>query len=178
MMPARPRGAVVWPWLSAHWNWKSALTSAASRSLIFLAANATGGWNTAMAAMWVEFGYRAFISGWFGALTERVGRRTSMRPLALAVLIVASTAAHVIEAMVHASVGTPHLRLSIIGSLVMTIVTTSFNLFAMRRGALIVGVGRMRLRDDLRALPSLIAEFISTIGRWCTRVLRLAPVRP
>jgi hypothetical protein len=44
-----------------------------------------------------------------------------------------------------------------------TMVTTSFNLFAMRRGALIVGEGAHSLLADLRRLPRLIVAFVDSV---------------
>jgi hypothetical protein len=40
--------------------------------------------------------------------------------------------------------------------------TTAFNLFAMRRGALIVGVGQRPLTEDLRRVPILLFDFASS----------------
>jgi hypothetical protein len=44
-------------------------------------------------------------------------------------------------------------------SVVLTMVSTSFNLFAMRRGALIVGADSRSLLVDLREVPRLLCAF-------------------
>ena len=44
-----------------------------------------------------------------------------------------------------------------------TIISTLFNLFAMRRGVLIVGEGRGSLLSDLRQLPRLIVLFLASL---------------
>jgi len=155
--------------LWAYWNWKSAVLSAGCRGLIFFSANVSGGWTVALAALNTEFLYRAAISGWFGSLTERAGRPGASRR-AVQLLIAATVVAHVAEWGVHVMAGTAHLAASLAGSVALSIVSTAFTLFAMRRGTFIVGAGRRTLGADLRILPGLIAQFVrAAAGR-----LRLA----
>jgi len=151
-------------WLQAHWNWKSAVLSAGCRGLIFFAANASSGWSAAMAALNIEFLYRAAISGWFGSLTERAGQ-PGAPTFAIRLLIAATVAAHVAEWGVHAVAGTTHLAASLGGSVALSVLSTAFNLFAMRRGTFIVGAGRRTLGHDLRILPALIGEFVRVAAR-------------
>jgi len=147
--------------MTRYWNWKSAALSAASRSLVFLAANLSGGWEVALAAMQLEFIYRAVISGWFGSLSERWARREPGGQAALALLIGATVVAHIVEAILHVRSGTPNLVPSLVASVIFSVITTVFNLFAMRRGVLIAGPGRRSLGDDVRALPHLLGAFVS-----------------
>ncbi len=149
--------------MTRYWNWKSAALSAATRSVIFLAANLSGGWAVALAAMQLEFIYRALISGWFGALAERWGQRQPGGRAAIAVLIGATLAAHAVEAMLHIRAGTPNLVPSLLASMGFSVVTTAFNLFAMRRGWLIAGRGGHSLGDDVRALPQVVGAFVSAV---------------
>jgi hypothetical protein len=46
-----------------------------------------------------------------------------------------------------------------------TVLSTGFNLFAMRRGALVVGPGCGSLADDLRRTPRLIGAFALAVIR-------------
>lgn len=147
--------------LHTYWNWKSAALSAGSRAVIFLAANLDGGLAAATTAMSVEFVYRAVVSGWFGSLTERVGRHRSTS--ALLVLVVATAAAHVIEAFVHVRAGTPHVGMSVAGSVVFSVLSSVFNVFAMRRGRFVVGPGGDGLIADLRATPQLVRELAAAL---------------
>ena len=48
-------------------------------------------------------------------------------------------------------------------SVVFTAISTLFNLFAMRRGVLIVGEGRGTLLADLRQIPRLVVLFVASI---------------
>jgi hypothetical protein len=58
---------------------------------------------------------------------------------------------------------------SIAASVVFTALSTLFNLYAMRRGALIVGAGRGSLLEDLRRSPALLADFLLCGPRWLLR---------
>ena len=49
---------------------------------------------------------------------------------------------HGLEIVVHLARGTPELLVSILASASLTVLSTSFNVFAMRRGALTTGEGR------------------------------------
>jgi hypothetical protein len=65
-----------------------------------------------------------------------------------------------LEWLVHWSRGTPELAASIGVSIAFTTFSTAFNLFAMRRGVLVVGAGSQSLLDDLRRMPRLMFSFI------------------
>jgi hypothetical protein len=60
---------------------------------------------------------------------------------------------------VHWLRGTARLGDSIGASVAFTAISTAFHVFAMRRGALVVGDARRPFREDLRRLPGLIAAF-------------------
>jgi hypothetical protein len=67
---------------------------------------------------------------------------------------------HSLELALHWSRGTPRLAESILASMVLTAFSTAFNLFAMRRGALIIGDGSRSLVHDLVQMPTLVAAFL------------------
>ena len=60
----------------------------------------------------------------------------------------------------HLMRGTMKLRASIIASVCLTAISTLFNLYAMRRGALITGEGQQSLGNDFKRMPRLIAGFV------------------
>ena len=141
------------------WNWKSALTSAVCRATIFLAVNLPAGTVSGLRAMTTELVFRGIASGVFGTLTQAF---CQMRHAWIAVLLLPAFG-HTAEYLVHRTAGTARLGESIVASIVFTVVTTSFNLFAMRRGALIVGHGAQSLLADLRRLPRLIVAFVDAV---------------
>jgi hypothetical protein len=148
-----------------RWNWKSAVVSSACRAALFFLLNLSSGLGAALAAMQVEFVYRAIAAGWYGALTEAFARRTSgWRANAIALVVVPGIA-HSIEFTIHWIAGTPELGRSVAGSVAFSAVTTAFNLFAMRRGALTVGPGSQSLAADLVSIVDMGVAAVRSI-RW------------
>ena len=152
------------------WNYKTAILSALVRAAIFFAANAKAGADAATAAMITEFCFRLATSGFYGAITQRF--RSVEPPLLglLGAILLLPAVAHSLEFVVHTLRGTPELAASMIASVGFTMLSTAFNLFAMRRGALIVGEGTRTLVDDLRAMPRLVVLFVAAVARTCLRV--------
>lgn len=155
-----------------HWNYKSALFSSTLRALLFLFANLRSGWEAATGAMLAEFVYRAITAGFYGALTQSFRHVRPPWKGTLAALVLVPTLTHSIEFAIHYLRATPNLKTSIIASVCFTLVSTTFNLFAMRRGALVSGHGAWSISEDVRALPSLIAGFLTAapLALWrCAR---------
>jgi len=166
-----------------RWNWKSALLSSFSRSCLFFATNLSAGHRAAFRAFLTELMYRGATAGFFGAMTEAFRHASPPRQASLVAMLVVPAVAHSLEAIVHWLRGTPHLATSLLASLGFTILTTMFNLFAMRRGALIVGNGRASLAADLRRMPALTGAFLLTVAREIRCLLTLPrrcgrPARP
>lgn len=141
--------------LVRRWNWKSALWSSLCRSTLFFAVNFAAGWEAAMWAMAAEFAYRSVAAGFYGALTQsfrHVEPRWQGMVVATAVLI---TVSHSIELGIHWLRGTPNLWASIAASCCFTLISTLFNLHAMRRGVLVTGRDGHGLLTDLRLLPTI-----------------------
>jgi hypothetical protein len=107
--------------------------------------------------MLAEFAYRGVTAGFYGGLTQAVSqshpRKTAAATGAIVVL------SHIVEFTVHWLRGTPNLRASIAASACFTVLSTLFNLHAMRRGVLVTGSGGSSLSEDLRALPRTLASF-------------------
>jgi hypothetical protein len=102
------------------------------------------------------------------ALTQTFSR--ARRPW-IALLILPALG-HAGEFIVHWSAGTPRLGASVAASVAFSVLTTSFNVFAMRRGALVVGDGAQSLLSDLRRLPRLFASFAVAGARIPATLLR------
>lgn len=162
--------------LVRRWNYKAAITSASARALLFLVTNASAGATAAVAAAATEFSYRAATSGFYGAITQHLGRVEPARIGWVAAMVCLPLAGHGGELLVHWWRGTPNLSASLVSSVCLTTLSTSFNLFAMRRGVLVVGVaGRRSLASDLRALPRLALAFAGALAIDAARgVVRIA----
>lgn len=168
-----PIARLVW-----RWNWKSALLSSGSRAALFFGANLSAGLDAAVAAMLTELIVRGGTAGFYGALTQAFSRATPRWAGTLAALVVLPVTGHGLELVAHWLRGTENLAASIMVSCLFTVVSTLFNLFAMRRGALIVGEGRASLGQDLRRMPRLIAAFIAEPVRLAARAVSRLMSRP
>jgi hypothetical protein len=151
--------------LVRYWNWKSALLSSISRAAIFLAVNLPAGTDAAVQAMLTELVFRAVASGVLGSVTQAFSRARPGASTTLTALVFIPALGHAAEYLVHRTAGTARLEQSIAASIAFSVLTTAFNLFAMRRGALIVGPGRRSIASDLRRLPALVVAFVATIAR-------------
>ncbi len=138
--------------IARAWNWKSALLSATSRALLFFLANLSAGLHPAIAAAQTEFLYRAVAAGFYGSLTEQFARRRASRGMTIAAVLTVPAVAHGVEFLVHHASGTPRLGTALLASIAFSLVTTRFNLFAMRRGLLL---GSRPLSSDVRTLTTM-----------------------
>src|ERR1700736_3492628 len=164
-------------YLISQWNWKSALLSSAMRVTLFFFVNLSGGWAAARAALLTELVFRGATSGFYGAITEIFRDADPPEAAALTVMVLLPLANHSLEFLVHWLRGTHNLTQSILASMLLTAFSSLFNLYLMRRGALIVGTGRGSLASDFRRMPRLIVDFILLLPRYCRNQLS-RPVTP
>ncbi len=157
-----------------RFNWKSAVCSSLIRGIIFFFANIKSGWQAASGAMLAEWTYRAFTSGFYGAMTQTIGEAEPEWQATLAAMVVLPLTSHILEFVVHYFRHTPHLKLSIISSMIFTVFSTLFNVYAMRRGKLVVGSNAASLGADLKAMPRMIYEFLAVVPLWIRRSLKSA----
>lgn len=155
--------------LLRQWNWKSAVTSASVRGTLFFFVNLGAGVAAAAGAMSIEAAFYIAASGFYGALTEafRRARPSWLATLTITVLIPAIN--HTLEVALHRTGGTKKLLASVVASICLSMLSNVFSLFAMRRGAFIVGIGRQSLLEDFRQLPRIIYDFLAFVPRslWC-----------
>ena len=165
------RWIVFHPWeaLGRRWNYKAAILSSVLRATLFCLVNMSAGLDAAVAAMTTEFCFRFATSGFYGAITQAFRRVEPARAGTLAAIVVLPLVAHSLEFVVHWWRGTAVLGPSILASVIFTILSTTFNLFAMRHGALIVGRERRSLLSDLAVMPRLLVLFVTTAARSVVR---------
>jgi hypothetical protein len=171
MEPTTVAGVLRWmvrhPWqaVGCRWNYKAAVLSAVMRAAIFFGTNRPAAFDAALAAMITEFCFRISTAGFYGAMTQAFRRVEPAHAGTFAAIVVLPLVAHTLELTVHWWRGTPELGVSIAASVAFTALSTAFNLFAMRRGAFVVGAGHQSLLSDLLALPRLIAQFARAAAR-------------
>jgi hypothetical protein len=158
--------------LIRRWNWKAALSSSIVRGLIFFFANLRSGWHAAAGAMLAEYLFRAATSGFYGSVTQQLSQVEPEWQGVVCAMVLLPAWSHSLEFLVHWLRHTPHLKTSVIASMSFTVVSTAFNHYAMRRGALVVGGERDSFLTDMRAMPRMIAGFVAAGPIWAFRSLR------
>jgi hypothetical protein len=147
-------------YLIRRWNWKSVIFSPGLRAIIFLCVNLRAGWRAALSAALIELLYRTPTAGIYGALTQAFRKADPAWAAGVTVMVLLPLVSHSIEFLVHYLHGTPKLGPSIIASVCFTALATLFNLFAMRRGVLVVGRAESSLASDMRQIPRTILAFL------------------
>jgi hypothetical protein len=156
--------------LLLRWNWKTALLSACARGTIFFIANIGAGLAPAIGAMWVEAALFATLAGFYGALAQAFRHAQPAWAATMTVMILTPAFNHTLEYLLHYANGTKRIAAGVAASISLSILSAVFNLFAMRRGVLIVGDERASLIDDLRRMPRLVFDFVMTIPRALWRI--------
>lgn len=149
-----------------RWNWKTALLTAAIRGAIFFSTNVTAGLAIASEVLVRDLVFRVPLGGLYGAISQAFSGARPSWAVYLMVMIVIPGIAHAAEFLVHWSGGTPRLSAAITTSIAFSIFSAVFNLFLMRRGALLTGVPGAGLAHDLRRMPGLLLEFVIWIPMW------------
>ena len=153
-----------------RWNWKAALFSGVLRSLIYLFTHLKEGWRAALGAMSVEFFFRLIVSGASGSLVQSFHNAQPVWLATLCVMIMLPAFSHMIEFTLHTLNGDVNKGKAIIISITFSIVSAIFNLFAMRRDALLVKDDRAQsLWQDLVSLPKIVGEFMFYPIVWLWR---------
>ncbi len=151
-----PIEMLVW-----RWNWKAALCSGVIRSMIYLFTHLKVGWRAALGAMSVEFFFRLVVSGASGSLVQAFHNAAPLWLATLCVMIMLPAFSHMIEFTLHTLNGDVNKGKAIIISISFSIVSAVFNLFAMRRDALLVKDDRAQsLGKDLAQMPKIVGEFM------------------
>lgn len=151
--------------LVRQWNWKSAVLSALTRGTLFFFANLGAGVSAAIGAMSLEAAFYITVAGFYGSATEAFRKARPAWLATIVMMIVMPTLNHSLEFALHWASGTKKLTTSIIASVVFSMLSAVFNLFAMKRGAFIVGAERQSLLDDFRQTPRIIFDFLTFVPR-------------
>lgn len=147
--------------LVLRWNWKSAVTSTLIRGAIFFSANLTAGFRAAIGAMLADWSFRAILTGMTGSVTQTFRHAAPAWAATLSVVVLLPAFSHTVEFLVHWLHGTPRLAASVLASIGFTVLSTLFNLYAMRQGVLVVDQGGKPLLDDLAAMPRVVVGFVA-----------------
>jgi hypothetical protein len=158
-----------------RWHWKSAALSAIVRGSLFFATNLSDGFGAAVRATVVECASGVPVVGVLAAVIQAFSCAEPAWAATLVTSVLLPAVAQTIEFAAHWAAGTPQLGTSMLASVGLSVMSTLFNLFVMRRGVMIVGRGSPRFVDDVRQMPGLIVAFVLTLPRTLARPLRCAP---
>lgn len=154
-----------------HWNWKSALFAAINRGTIFFIATMKRGRTEISIAVLVEIIFSCATSGIYAAFTQAM---RFAQPGWLAACIVAlgiPSALYGFDYLAHVYTGMHHVRPAVTFATGLSVVSTLFNLFIMRRGAMVVGEESQPLWRDLVRIPVLLVQFVLAGPIWLWNVI-------
>jgi hypothetical protein len=158
--------------LIQRWNWKASLLSALIRATIYFFTNLTLGWRAAAGAMSAEFLFRIVTTGFYASLIQSFRKVQPAWVASLTVAAILPLLSLCVEFVYHTLIGTPNFRVSFRFSMAFTALSALFNLFAMRRGTIVVGPGQQSLGRDLRSMPRIVLEFLLVVPRAVVRLFR------
>lgn len=146
--------------LLRRWNAKAAVLSAIFRGAIFLLAAAHSPVAGRAVAALAEAVYGAVNAGFCGTLTQAL---RAARPRWLAIVLLAAVFPLFFQAGElgwHRLLGQHAAHASLLASAGFTALSALFNLYVMRRGALLVGAEGQPFLHDLCRLPRLAVSFV------------------
>lgn len=161
------------------WNWKAAMLSCVLRVPIYLGTTIKSGWHAAAVAGLVEASFSTATAGVYAAFTEAVRDAQPQSTVGVLLLGVLPVVMVTLDALVHRVMHTPHLFAGVAVSFVVSIASSGFNWYSMRRGTLLVGSAARPFGSDLSALPRLIVKFIAepfvllwrAARQWCAALI-------
>lgn len=166
-----PLETLVW-----RWNWKAAVLSALLRAPIFFFTYLfkKDGLKLAVGAAIAQSVFRLVFGGINGAIIQSFSKVEPAWHAVLTVPLVLAAFSHlmeyVVQTMYDSQTGVNGKGKAIAASIVISAISAVFNLFAMRRGALLVkDESQQSIWRDLRRMPWLALEFISFPLIWTWR---------
>jgi len=167
------RSLLLNPWqLIKRWNTKTAALSALYRGVVFLIASAPSYSAADLRATATEAAFGAVFAGFFGTVTQQLRFAQPRWQAQLVIVGVFPLAFQTGEILSHTAAGTEAFHAGMIASAVATALSAAFNLFIMRRGALLVGPEGRPFLYDLGSLPKLIVMFVLSGALWIWRLMR------
>ncbi|HTK25956.1 MAG TPA: hypothetical protein VL327_05315 [Pyrinomonadaceae bacterium] len=185
--PAVNRVADVFRYLIRHplettvfrWNWKAAVLSALLRAPIFFLTYITkkDGLKLAIGAAVAQSVFRFIFGGVNGAIIQAFSKVEPAWHAILTVPLVLAAFSHIMEFVVQTlydnQTGADRKGKAIAVSIIISAISAVFNLFAMRRGALLVkDESEQSIWRDLKRMPWLALEFLSFPLVWTWRKSR------
>ena len=154
-----------------HWNWKSAVLSAINRSVIFSIATMKRGRAEMSMAVLVEIIFVCATSGIYAAFTQAMRFAEPEWLAGCVVALVIPSVLYGVDYAAHFYTGMHSVRPAVTFATGLSVLSTLFNLFMMRRGAMVVGEGSQSLWRDLVRVPVLLLQFLIAGPMWVFRTV-------
>ena len=166
-----PIDTLIW-----RWNWKSAVLSALLRAPIFFFSYIfkKDGLKLAVGAAIAQSVFRLIFGGVNGAIIQSYSKVEPAWHAVLTVPLILASFSHLVEFIVQTyydkQTGVSGGGRAVAVSIFVSVISAVFNLFAMRRGALLVkDESQQSFWRDLWSMPWLALEFISFPLIWTWR---------
>lgn len=161
--------------LITRWNWKAALLGAIVRASFYYTVYKASreSWIVTLTAVGVELVFRFLTTGVSGAVVQSFRKATPPWQANIIVSIMLPVFSHSVEFLTHyaqeryffdifasSADGVARQRAFAI-SVLFSVISVLFNLFAMRHGVLLVGAGQetRSLANDIKRMPRMVGEF-------------------
>jgi len=168
--------------LVLRWNWKAAVLSALLRAPIFFFTYIfkKDGLKLAVGAAIVQSIFRIIFGGVNGAIIQSFSKVEPAWHAVLTIPLVLAAFSHILEFLISSvydqQTGVNGKTNAIAASILISAISAVFNLFAMRRGALLVkDESGQSIWRDLKRMPWLAFEFLSFPLIWTWRKSRKKP---
>ena len=155
------------------WNWKAAALSVLFRAPVFIISTHRHGLQTMATAGIVESVFRIVITGINASITQAIEWAEPQWMVGILVLAVIPGVTMALEAVAHALASTPNLLAGLLVSLALSVLSSGFNWFSMRKGALLIGRDASSFRTDLSRMPMLIGRFVASPALMIWRATKL-----
>jgi hypothetical protein len=159
--------------LILSWNWKAAIISSVLRAPIFFGAYLAQkqGLRMAFAAMSVQFVFRAITGGTNGSIIQSFSKIEPAWHAVVTIPIVLTVFMHIGEWLLQAGfdnfAGTKGKTTAVLISILASVISAGFNLFAMRRGILLVkDESQQSFWHDIKQMPWIVFELVSFPLIW------------
>ncbi len=179
--PEDPKVGEVFKFIFTHplaifpgrWNWKAATLSSVMRGSIYFFTHISLGLRAALSAMSVEFVFRALNSGVSASVAQSFRKARPKWLATICVMVMLPAYGHTVEYTLHTINGDQNRNKSILVSISFSVVSSLFNLFMMRRNAMLVNdPQQQRFVTDLKRMPILAAKFVAHPFVWLFRKVK------
>ena len=156
-----------------RWNWKAATLSSVMRGSIYFFTHISLGLRAALSAMSVEMVFRAVNSGVSASIAQSFRKARPKWLATVCVMVMLPAYGHTVEYTLHTISGDQNRNKSILISIAFSVTSSLFNLFMMRRGAMLVNDPQQQsIWSDLKRMPVLAAKFAASPFVWIFRQIK------